>query len=252
ALRILKIKNVKLPWVLFGGGLFTVFWGAMFDTWFGASVKPMLINPLTDTLPMMMLCLGMGVLHLLAGMSVAAYMNIKRGKPLDALYDQGFWVFLILGVLLLLLPPTAAAGKYVSLGSLAGILLTAGRANKNPVKRLLGGLGALYNVTGWLSDILSYLRLFGMGLATGVVGMVINTLVGMMMTNVVGVIIGVPILIFGHAFNMGINALGAYVHACRLQYIEFFGKFYEDGGKPFLPLRQTLRYATLRASGADE
>ena len=251
-LKAFKIKNVKLPWVLFGGGLFTVFWGAMFDTWFGASIKPMLLNPLTDTLPMMLLCLGMGVLHLLAGMFTAAYMNIKRGKPLDALYDQGFWVLLIAGALLLLLPQTAAVGKYLALGSVAGILLTAGRANRNPVKRLLGGLGALYNVTGWLSDILSYLRLFGMGLATGVVGMVINTLVGMMMTNVVGILIGIPILIFGHAFNMGINALGAYVHACRLQYIEFFGKFYEDGGKPFLPLRQNLRYATLRAAGADE
>lgn len=251
-LKILNVKNVRLPWVLVGGGLFTVFWGAMFDTWFGASVRPMLLNPLTDTLPMMLLCLGMGVLHLFAGMGVAAYMNIKRGKPLDALYDQGFWVLLIVGVLLLFLPKTAVFGKFLALGCIAGILFTAGRANRNPIKRLMGGLGALYNLTGWLSDILSYLRLFGMGLATGVVGMVINTLVGMMMTNVVGIIIGIPILIFGHAFNLGINALGAYVHACRLQYIEFFGKFYEDGGKPFMPLRHNLRYATLRATNANE
>ena len=93
-----------------------------------------------------------------------------------------------------------------------------------------------------MSDLLSYARLFGMGLATGVIAMVFNNVAGMFMNGVVGTIAGILILVVGHAFNLGINALGAYVHTCRLQYIEFFGKFYEDGGKPFKPLTTQGKY----------
>ncbi len=101
----------------------------------------------------------------------------------------------------------------------------------------MSGLGALYNVTGWLSDLLSYMRLFGMGLATGVIGMVINILVGMVMqSGIIGIVLGIVLFAGGHLFNAAINILGAYVHSCRLQYIEFFNKFYEEGGKDFRPL----------------
>ena len=124
------------------------------------------------------------------------------------------------------------------------ILVTSGREkSKNPFKRLISGLGALYGVTSWVSDLLSYMRLFGMGLATGVIGMVFNQLVGMVFAaGPVGWVLGSVLFVFCHLFNMGINVLGAYVHSCRLQYIEFFGKFYEDGGKPFKPLASTNRY----------
>jgi V/A-type H+-transporting ATPase subunit I len=112
----------------------------------------------------------------------------------------------------------------------------------------MGGLGSLYGITSWLSDLLSYARLFGMGLATGVIGMVINMLAGMAFGsrfNLLRWVIGALILAGGHLFNLAINALGAYVHSCRLQYIEFFGKFYEDGGEPFRPLAEQTRFVTL-------
>lgn len=240
-----KRGEKKMLYVLGIGGLFTIFWGAMFDTWFGANVRPMLLNPLEQPLQMMALCLGVGAVHLLTGLGIAAYLNIKRKKPLDALFDQGFWVLLLLGLGMLALPQTSGVGMWMAIAGVAGIILTAGRAKKNIFSRLIGGLGSLYNITGWISDLLSYARLFGMGLATGVIGMVINMLVGMIMTNPIGIIIGIPILIFGHAFNMAINTLGAYVHACRLQYIEFFNKFYEDGGRPFTPLSDDARYIDL-------
>ncbi len=242
----------KMMWILTIGGMMTVFWGAMFDTWFGMSVMPMLINTLEQPLEMMGLCLGLGVLHLFAGLGVAAYMNIKRKKPLDALFDQFFWFALVCGLPMLALPATAGVGKVLAVVGALGILLTAGRTKPTLLKKLTGGLGALYGVTSWLSDILSYMRLFGMGLATGVIGMVINMLAGMILSKgIFGIVAGVAVLIVGHVFNAAVNILGAYVHACRLQYIEFFGKFYEEGGVPFRPLATNPRYIAIRPSGAD-
>ena len=91
------------------------------------------------------------------------------------------------------------------------------------------------------------MRLFGMGIATGVFGMVINILISMLMqSGIFGIVFGALIFVGGHLMNLAINTLGAYVHSCRLQYIEFFSKFYEDGGKPFMPLQETSRYVYVR------
>lgn len=132
----------------------------------------------------------------------------------------------------------------MAIAGAAIIVAMAGRGkSNNPVKRLISGLGALYGVTGWVSDLLSYIRLFGMGLATGVIGMVINILVGMVAGGgIVGILLSAVVFVFGHLFNAGINIFGAYVHSCRLQYIEFFGKFFEDGGIPFRPLVHSCNY----------
>ena len=245
----------NLMWILFGGGIATVIWGALYNTWFGFAPWPSLFDPMNEALPVMGICVAMGAIHLFAGLGYAAYMNIKRGKPLDAIADQLSWFLLVLGLILMVLPMFASvpesiseAGKYMAIVGAGIVLVTAGREkSKNPIKRLISGLGALYGATSWVSDLLSYMRLFGMGLATGVIGMVFNQLIGM-------VAAGGPVLyplvvvlfVFCHAFNMAINVLGAYVHSCRLQYIEFFGKFYEDGGRPFKPLQATSRYCYIR------
>ncbi len=238
----------KLFWIVGIGGLFTVLWGALYNTWFGFAPWPSLFDPVNNSLPVMALCIGLGALHLFTGLGIAAYLNIRRGQFMDAVYDQFSWFALVIGLCLMLLPPTAAIGKWMAIAGAAVILLTAGRGkSKNPFKRLLSGLGALYNVSGWLSDLLSYMRLFGMGLATGVIGMVINLLVGMVTkSGVVGVIIGIPLFVGGHLFNAAINVLGAYVHSSRLQYIEFFGKFYEEGGSSFTPLTYSPRYVRVQ------
>ncbi len=234
----------KLMWILAIGGISTVFWGFMYNTWFGFAPLPLFFDPVNNALPVMGLCIGIGALHLFSGLFMGAYQNIKRGQPLDALYDQLSWFMLVVGLGLLLLPATAQVGTIMALAGVVIILLTAGRnKSTNPIKRIISGLGALYGVTSWVSDLLSYMRLFGMGLATGVIGMVINQLVGMVFeAGIIGKIIGSALFVGGHLFNAGINILGAYVHSCRLQYIEFFGKFYEDGGKPFTPLAEDMRY----------
>jgi vacuolar-type H+-ATPase subunit I/STV1 len=108
------------------------------------------------------------------------------------------------------------------------------------ISSLMGGVMSLYGITGLFSDILSYSRLFALGLATGVVGMVINSIISMLVSGAgiaaaLGWIAAVLVFAGGHVFNTVINSLGAYVHASRLQYIEYFGKFFEGGGRPFRP-----------------
>lgn len=236
----------RMLWILMAGGVATVFWGALYNTWFGFAPLPLLFDPMNNALPVMGVCIALGAVHLFTGLGVAAYLNIRRGKPLDAVADQLSWFLLVVGLGLMIVVP--AIGQWVALAGAGIILVTAGREkSKNPLKRLLSGLGALYGATSWVSDLLSYMRLFGMGLATGVIGMVINILVGMVFqSGIVGMVIGAVLFVGGHLFNLAINTLGAYVHSCRLQYIEFFGKFFEDGGKPFTPLAETTRYVYIR------
>ena len=107
---------------------------------------------------------------------------------------------------------------------------------------LVKGLYALYGSTSWLGDLLSYSRLLALGLATGVIGQVVNQMASMGGDTPLGIVLFVVVFLVGHALNIAINLLGAYVHTNRLQFVEFFGKFYEGGGQPFEPLAAHTKY----------
>ena len=113
------------------------------------------------------------------------------------------------------------------------------------VGKLLG-LWNLYGCTGYLGDVLSYSRLLALGLATGVIASVVNQMGSMGGKSIGGVILFIIVFVIGHVFNMAINLLGAYVHTCRLQYVEFFGKFYEGGGQPFQPFKLKTKYVDIK------
>ena len=136
--------------------------------------------------------------------------------------------------------------KWVTIIGMVIILLMSGRGRKNWALRIALGAYDLYGVTSWLSDVLSYSRLLALGLATGVIANVINLMASMFGGGVVGAILFVVIFIFGHLLNIGINALGAYVHTNRLQYVEFFGKFYDAGGRPFKPFHTEDKYIEIK------
>ena len=104
---------------------------------------------------------------------------------------------------------------------------------------------SLYNITGYFSDVLSYSRILALGLATGVVASVVNIMGSMAGNGIIGVILFIIVFTAGHVLNLAINALGAYVHSARLQYVEFFGKYYEGGGKKFDPLRIKTKYVRI-------
>ncbi len=256
-IKKIPVHNAKMLYLLIFGGISTIIWGLAFNTVVGFNPLPRFsrffpLDAVNDPMPVMAVCLAIGAIHLFTGLGVAAYMNIKRGDPVAAFSDQFSWFLLLVGLGLLVLPATAAIGKYMAIAGFVIILVMTGRDKKNPFKRLLSGLGALYGITSWVSDLLSYMRLFGMGLATGVIGMVFNILIGMVWSGgIIGKVIAIVLFIVCHLFNLGINALGAYVHSCRLQYIEFFGKFYEDGGKPFRPLDMQTRYVSIQQASAE-
>ena len=225
-------------------GFSTMFWGLFYGTVFSIKGIPSVINPLNGdgAMTTLIMCLGIGVLHIITGIGVGMYMDIKRGHFWAAIFDHFSWIMVIVGGIMLLVgSPVGQVGQYIALAGAVILLCTQGRSKKGVIRKAMGGLASLYGVTSYVSDILSYARIFGMGLATTVIAMVFNTIAGLLMGNVVGYIFGLVVLTVGHVFNIAINALGAFVHTARLQYIEFFNKFYEGDGHAFSPLRFSVK-----------
>lgn len=242
-------------------GISTAFWGVMFGSMFGDAIpaaakllfnsdftiKPLWLNPMEEPMTLLIFSFVFGVIHLFTGMAVNAYMLIRDGKTLDAIFDIGFWYGFIIGIALwlfgnIIIPGSDIVGKWMTIVFAIGLVLTQGRAKTNVISRLTSGVLSLYDITGYLSDILSYSRLLALGLATGVVSSVVSILGSMGGRNVLGILLFVVAMAIGHSFNFAINALGAFVHAARLQYVEFFGKFYEGGGEAFNPLIKNTKY----------
>jgi len=245
AFVVLKLKKPigmfrRITTVVMYCGISTALWGLFFGTIFSIEGVPYVLSPLKDAtgaLATLGLCLGIGVLHIMTGLGIAAYMDIKRGHVFAAIFDRVSWMLVIIGGIMLVVGGTiGTVGTYMALAGLLILLLTQGRSKKGIVRKAMGGLSSIYGITSYVSDILSYCRIFGMGLATTVIAMVFNTIAGLLMGGAVGYVFGIVILTVGHVFNIAINALGAFVHTARLQYIEFFNKFYEGDGHAFMPL----------------
>ena len=226
-----------------------VVWGIFFGSCFGNLIplKPV-IDPLKDVMPLMGLALLLGIIHIYTGMFMKAIELVKQKKVFDAICDVGFWYLLLTGVFLLVVPIVAGdigiwseVGKYLAIAGVVGVILTGGRKEKNIIKKCTTGLSSLYDITSYLSDVLSYSRLMALCLSTGVIAQVVNLLGGL-----VGPIPAVFVGIIGHGFNLANSALGSYVHTSRLQYVEFFGKFYEGGGKEFTPFKYKNKYTRIK------
>lgn len=198
---------------------------------------PYLFSPLEDPLMVLIGALIIGFIQIITGMAIKAYMLIRDGHFLDALFDVGSWWLLFAGIGVL-----AAGGTYwVALAGVAALILTQGRSKPTLIGKIIGGIASLYDITSYFGDILSYSRLMALMLAGGVVATVVNML-GALPGNIIFYLI---IFLIGHVFNMGLNIVGTYVHASRLQYLEYFGKFYRDGGKPFTPLSIKTKYVDI-------
>ena len=247
--------------VFLAGGLASILVGVIFGSYFGASLFPALLPitsesgmPLQLEIPLqtMIFTILLGVIHLFTGYIAMAIKNIRQGKVFAAIFDQGFWMLFITGLLMLAGPMAVSGdtgamigtiGKWLALGSALVLVLTQGRAAKGLFGKLGGGLGALYNVSGFLGDALSYTRLFALGLSSGIIGWVFNMMAQLPGTNsVFGILFMVIILLIGHALNFSLSLLSAYVHTSRLQYVEFFSKFYDGNGEDFIPLARRTQY----------
>jgi V/A-type H+-transporting ATPase subunit I len=263
-------------------GLSTIFWGVMFGSYFGDVVDVVSENyfgqkvtipalwflPMNEPMRMLTFAMGFGIIHLFTGLGIKLYQLLKSRDYKAVFYDVVLWLVLLLSsiVLLLSMPMItnllgvnlnmpaiiAKIASILAISASVGIILTNGRESRNPFKRFLKGLYALYGISGYLSDVLSYSRLLALGLATGVIGMVINKMGAMAGKGIAGPLIFAIIFIFGHTLNLAINALGAYVHTNRLQYVEFFGKFYEGGGRTFNPYKMKTKYYKIKEKMKNE
>ena len=257
-------------------GISTTFWGIMFGGYFGdaitviaktffdkdVTVPALWFVPLENPMRLLIWCLAFGIVHLFVGLAIKGYEELRDGKTLDFFCDVVLWYVFLIGLLLMLIPsdifrsisqidvtfPPAVSmlAKAMAIGGALGLVLMSGRGHKNPLLRLALGLYDVYGVTSWLSDVLSYSRLLALGLATGVIASVVNQMGSMAGGGVVGAILFIIVFLIGHAMNMAINILGAYVHTNRLQFVEFFGKFYDGGGRPMEPFTQDTKYVEVK------
>lgn len=215
---------------------------------------PKLFSPTEDSIVVLIGSLVLGVLHLNAGMVVSFVQKWKAGNKASAIFEEGaLWFLLVAGIVFALqktgivprIPQTLALGLLIA--ALAVLLFGAGREAKG-FGKVTAAFGCIYNTaTGWFGDILSYSRIMALMLAGGVIGQVFNTVAILPAKSSgitpVTIIAFVLIFLLGHAMNFGLNLLGCYVHDLRLQCLEFFGKFYQDGGKPFTPLKLSGKFA---------
>lgn len=277
-----KVKTMEAPLrktitLFFYCGISTTIWGFIFGSFFGDTINvvattffnrpditlhPIWFEPLDDPMRMMGYCFGIGLIHLFTGLGTKLYTNLKNGLIADAIYDCAFWFMLIGGAVVYLLSmtmftemielswivpaPVATVAAYIALAGAIGIILTGGRSSRNWGKRILKGLYSFYGITSYLSDVLSYSRLLALGLATSVIASVFNKMGSMGGSGIVGLIMFIIVFIIGQTLNILINLLGAYVHTNRLQYVEFFGKFYEGGGRPFTPFKENTKYYKIK------
>ena len=197
-------------------------------------------NPLSEPMMFLFVSLGIGALHLFAGLCVKFHVLWRGGHPFAAIFDAGSWMLVFIGAGIAFV--SMNVGIAVVCVGLVMLVLTQGRAEKNPIMKVLKGLLSLYDIVSYVSDLLSYSRILSLGLASAVIASVFNTIGTMFGPTVAGVIMLIIVGTIGHVMNLGINLLGSFVHTSRLQYIEFFGKFYEDGGRPFTPLSPQSQY----------
>ena len=200
----------------------------------GDFALPALFTPLEDTMMILVGAMCLGFVQILTGMAVSFVSKLKNGQVMDAVFEEVTWwiVFAGLGLMIAGITPIVLA--------LGGVLVVAGPVVQNQgFGKVTGIFGSLYNhVTGYFGDILSYSRLMALMLAGSVIAQVFNTL-GAIPGNIVIFLI---ISFAGNTLNFALNLLGCYVHDLRLQCLEYFGKFYQDGGRPFRPLDLNTKY----------
>ena len=231
-----------------------IFWGLLYGSYFGATIPGMwrLVDPASQYNDLLIGSIVFGVVHIFVGLAIKAYMLIRDGKSLEAVYDVLFWYMALIGGMLFLIfklmnlsAVVANVSMWVMIAGMAGIVLTGGREAKGVGAKLGGGLYSLYGISSYVGDFVSYSRLMALGLSGGFIASAINMIAGMIGGNWFGMIFIPLILIAGHLFNMFLSFLGAYVHTSRLMYVEYFGKFYEGGGKPFKDFRTENKYINL-------
>ncbi len=253
--------------MLFVGMVCTVIFGVISGSFFGDAItafgfmKPIvplakkcqLLDPMNDPMTLLTISLILGFIQVIFGVCLAFFMNWKNGDKFAAVADQGGWILFLVGLVMTgltmsgKLPASLSlVSKILAIGGALLLVCTQGRSKPTIFGKAFSGIMSLYDVTGYLGDVLSYSRLLALGLGSAAVGLVINLLCNLIApTPFVGIPLAIALFIFGHGFSIAVNLLGAFIHPLRLQYVEFFGKFYDANGMDFKPLRNETQFAKI-------
>ncbi len=238
-------------------GLFSIIVGILTNSWAGDLIsfpKLAIINLFEEKpgetpglIKMLIFSLAVGFITQIFAILLKAFDNIRKKKVLDAIFDQISWVISLIGIVLYILfsknPSLSKIGLYLFIAGIIIIILTGGRTSKSIIGKIIGGVVSLYGIvssygfSSALGDILSYSRLLALGFSTTVLGIIINTIARMFGKGIIGILIIPLILLAGHGLNIFMGLLGSFVHPTRLIFLEFFGRFYENGGKKFSPFK---------------
>ncbi|MDU5107407.1 V-type ATP synthase subunit I [Clostridium sp.] len=256
ALKFLKLNDSMKDFMKFFFYLSfpTIFFGLVYGSFFGDAIAMpfKLIDTNKDVMTIVALSLALGVIQIFFGLFIKAYSLIRLGKGMEALLDAGSWIITLLSI------GGIAAVKFLNLPSFLNtlfiitaiigailIVIAGGREEKSFGAKAGQGLYALYGITGYVGDLVSYTRLMALGLAGGSIAGALNLLIHTL-PGVAAIIIGPVLFVLFHIFNLGLSLLGAYVHTARLQYVEYFGKFYDGGGKPFKAFKSSEKYIRIK------
>ncbi len=263
-IKIMKPKgNFKSMLKMFAlCGISTIFAGALFGGLFGdlpssfsqnmlggkALDISLWFSPLDNPMMMLYFSLGVGVVQVLTGIAISGCVKCKKGDVYGAFGEDFSWLFVFIGAgLYFVLPGVfAKVGLGICILGVLMVVLMKAKGVKNPILRIGKGLVGLYSIINMMSDILSYSRIMALSLSGAVIANVMNLLGTLAGPTPAGIVLFVLMLVIGTALNMAISLLSAFVHTARLQYIEFFGKFYEEGGIPFSPLKPAEKYYSIK------
>ncbi|MBQ7307579.1 MAG: hypothetical protein IJW82_03530, partial [Clostridia bacterium] len=253
------------------GGVFSIIWGTLYNSLFGFSFLPITVmpDPSSQAILTLLICLLMGVIHISCGYFMSGLNAIKQGKIIDSIFDCFMWDVFFIGFLMAgtkflldffgiidksstlaeVLAFVQMPGLILMGASLLLIIIMSARHGKGIMGKVIKSFSSAYGLINLLSDILSYARLFGLMLSGAIIGQQFDQIgLGLMAGgSIFGIIFGVVVIIIGNAFNLAMGALGAYIHDCRLQYIEYFGRFYTGEGIPFKAFSPKYKYITIKS-----
>lgn len=265
----LKEKTRKSIKMFFYIGISVILCGLLYGSMFGITFfapipvkgggyKPIL-DTQTDIVFMLILSLVIGVVHIFSGLVMKGLNSYIQKDYAGIFCDSILWMLTLASGALLLLAGT----EIIKFGTpklfgiifgicIAGLAATQGRSSKSIGGKIGGGLYGVYGLTSYIGDIVSYTRIVALGLSGAYIAFSFNLMSGLIPGVIGKVVFGTLIAVFGQTLNFGLSMLGAYVHSCRLQYVEFFGKFYKGGGKAYRPFKVENEYISLKKSNQED
>jgi len=247
------------------GGIATIFVGLFTGSIFALPLGELpeflrdilLFDPTRQVLLFLYLTFAIGLFQILFGLGLKMTMSFRNHDYVGALADQGLWMLVLLAVAPLVYrylfggavdAEVLAVAKTTSLVLVGPLVLGRGRQSKFFLMPLMGLLNSMRDALGFFGDTLSYARLMALGLSSAFLAMTINDIAHLVLPIPygLGIVLALFVLVFGHVFNIAIATLGAFVHSLRLQYLEFFSKFFTGGGIPFEPFAETRENIIVR------